>query len=311
MDPERRPPTVAAADWVLFFVPSFIWGTTWLVIKFQLGSVAPEASVAYRFGLASLLLFAWCALQGLGLRFDLRAHAGFALMGLLQFALNYVLIYQSERYLTSGLVALLFGLVLIWNLAGARIFFRSPLSPPIVAGAVLGMVGITLVLSPDLARLHGTPEVARGVVFVVLATLSASLANLWSQRMYRRGVAVLPSTAWAMLYGALAVAAYAALRGVAFGFDPSLRYVASLAYLAIFGSVFAFGAYLTLLRRIGAGRAGYTSVVIPALAIATSTVFEGYRWTAPALAGLVLVIAGNVLMLRRPKPAPPSRPEPS
>lgn len=298
MDLDRRPRT-AAADWLLFLVPSFIWGTTWLAIKFQLGTVAPEASVAYRFGLASLLLLGWCVVRGVPLRFDARTHGSLAFLGVLQFAVSYVLVYQSERYLTSGVVALVFGVLVVWNLLGARVLFGSPLTAHVVLGAALGLVGVTLVLWPDLSRLRGTAGQAWGIALAVLGTLAASGGNLWSQRLYQQGAAVVPSTAWAMLYGSVAVALYCVVRGVPFAFDRGIPYVLSLAYLALFGSVFAFVAYLTLLRNIGAGRSGYTAVVIPVLAMAISTAFEGYRWSAAALAGMPLVLAGNVLMLRR------------
>jgi drug/metabolite transporter (DMT)-like permease len=169
-----------------------------------------------------------------------------------------------------------------------------------VIGAALGMVGVTLVLWPELAELRGGIGRAGGVGLAVLASLSSSAGNLWSQRIYERGAPVIPSTAWAMAYGALGVALYCLVRRIPFGVETSISYVLSLAYLALFGSVFAFIAYLTLLRNIGAGRSGYTAVVIPVVAMATSTVFEGYRWSAPALAGMLLVGAGSVLMLRRP-----------
>lgn len=298
MPPDERV-RPAAADWLLFLVPSFIWGTTWYAIKFQLGAVAPEASVAYRFGLAALILLAWCRLNGIGLAFDRRAHAGFAVLGLLQFALNYVLVYLAEAHLTSGLVALLFGLLVLWNLLGARLFFGTRLTASVAAGAAIGLVGVTLVLWPDLAKMGSGPDLALGVVLALVGTLAASAGNLWSQRLYRGGAPVVPSTAWGMLYGALSVALYCLLRGIPFAFDGSPGYLVSLGYLALFGSVFAFVSYLTLLRRIGAGRSGYTAVVIPVLAMATSTVFEGYRWTALAAAGMIMVLAGNVLILRR------------
>ncbi len=289
----------ALAEWLLFLVPAFIWGTTWFAIKFQLGTVAPEVSVAYRFGAAALLLLGWCALRGIRLGFGLRAHASLALLGVLQYALNYVLVYSSEQYLTSGLVALVFVLLVLWNLVGARLLFHSPMPAPVVVGAALGMLGVTLVLWPELSQLRDAPGQAWGVTLAVLGTISASAGNLWSQRLYRGSVPLVPSTAWAMLYGSVAVALYCAVRGTPFVLDRSIPYLASLAYLAVFGSVFAFIAYLTLLRHIGAGRSGYTAVVIPVLAMATSTVFEGYRWSALALAGMALVLAGNVLMLRR------------
>ncbi len=288
-----------ATDWFLFLAPAFIWGTTWFAIKLQLGAVAPEASVAYRFLLAALLLLGWSALRRLPLRFDARTHASLALLGLLQYGVNYVLVYLSELHLTSGLVALLFGLLVLWNLLGARLFFGNPMTVSVLCGAAMGILGVALVVWPELSRARVTAGEALGVAFAVGGTVSSSAGNLWSQRVYQRGTPVIPSTGWAMLYGALAVAAWCVARGISFAFDVSVPYLASLGYLALFGSVFAFVAYLTLLRRIGAGRAGYTAVVIPVLAMAMSTVFESYRWSVAALAGMALVLAGNLLVLRR------------
>jgi drug/metabolite transporter (DMT)-like permease len=293
--PQRR----AASDWLLFVVPSFIWGTTWFAITFQLGTVPPEVSVVWRFGAASLILFGWCLLRRIPLRFDLRTHLAYAALGLLQYAINYVLVYLSEGQLTSGLVALLFGLLVIWNIAGARVFFGTAVTPAIALGAGLGILGVTLVLWPELSHVRSVSGHVVAVALATLATLTSSAGNLYSQRIFRRGLPVIPSTAFSMLYGSLAVALYCVLRGIPFSFDLSFPYLASLGYLALFGSVFAFISYLTLLRRIGAGRAGYTAVVIPVVAMANSTVFEGYRWTAPALGGMLLVLTGNVLVLRR------------
>ncbi|HEY6099113.1 MAG TPA: DMT family transporter [Anaeromyxobacter sp.] len=289
---------VHVPDWLLFVIPSLIWGTTWLVIKFQLGVVAPEVSVAWRFGIAALLLLGWCAARGIPLRASARDHARFVLLGVLQFGLNYVLVYLSEQFLTSGLVSVLFVMLVFWNLLGARLLFRSRAPAPVLAGAVLGALGVALVFLPELRQLRAAPGLASGVVLAVLATLVASAGNLLSQHLYARGVAIVPSTAWSMAYASLSVAAYCAVRGIPFRFDASPSYVASLLYLAVFGSVCAFVAYLTLLRRIGAGRSGYTAAAIPVLAMITSTAFEGYRWSAPALGGMALVLAGNVLVLR-------------
>jgi drug/metabolite transporter (DMT)-like permease len=295
-----EPPSLARTvpNWLLFLVPSLIWGTTWLVIKFQLGAVAPEVSVAWRFGIAALLLFGWCALRGVRLGASARAHASFALLGVLQFGLNYVLVYLSEQLLTSGLVSVVFVLLVFWNLLGARVLFRIRAPASVVAGAVLGILGVAAVFLPELRQVSSSRGLASGVALALLATLVASAGNLWSQHLYARGVEVVPSTAWSMLYASLSVALFCLMSGIPFTFDASIPYVASLLYLAVFGSVFAFVAYLTLIRRIGAGRSGYTAAAIPVLAMITSTAFEGYRWTAPALAGMVLVLAGNVLVLR-------------
>jgi drug/metabolite transporter (DMT)-like permease len=156
------------------------------------------------------------------------------------------------------------------------------------------MLGVTLMFWPELRA----PAQLQGILLGVLATFSASAGSLWAQRVYARGYSVAPSTAWAMLYATLAVAGYCRLRGLPFTFDPSPAYLGSLFYLAIFGSVIAFIAYLTLLKRVGAGPAGYTAAVIPVLAMATSTVFEGYRWSAFTLLGMALVLIGSIWVLR-------------
>jgi len=304
------PREAGAPALVLFFLSSFIWGTTWLVIKFQLGVVAPEVSVAWRLALASLLLLGWSAGRGLSLRFSARDHLAFALLGLLLFGLNYVLVYLAEVHLTSGLVAVLFAFLVFWNLLGARLFFGTPVPPAVVVGAVLGVAGVGLLFWPEVASVRGDASVGLGVGYAVAGTVVASAGNLWSQRLLGRGAPVIPVTAWAMGYASLGVMAWCAARGLPFTFDPRWPYVLSLLYLALFGSVVAFVAYLTLLRRIGAGRAGYTAAVIPVVAMLASTLFERYQWTASAGAGLALVVAGTVLVLRaREKAARPPGPQ--
>lgn len=288
----------ASSDLLLFAVPTFIWGTTWLAIKLQLGVVAPEVSVGWRFALASLLLVAWCGLRGVPLRFSARDHARFGLLGLLLFGLNYVLVYRSEQHLTSGLVAVVFAFLVFWNLLGARLLFGTPAPRAVVLGAVLGVSGVGLLFWPEVARVGAGGGEAEGIALAVAATLVATGGNLYSQAIFARGLPVVPSTAFAMGYSALGVLAWCAATGVPFAFDARPAYLLSLAYLALFGSVVAFVSYLTLLRRIGAGRAGYTAAVIPVTAMLASTLFEGYRWSAAGLAGMGLVLAGTVLVLR-------------
>ncbi len=299
----------------LFLLPSVIWGTTWLVIKFQLGVVRPEASVAWRFALASLLLLSWCILRGISLRFTAQEHAGLALLGALLFGINYVLVYRSEQHLTSGLVAVLFAFIVFWNLLGARVLFGTPIATAVLLGATIGVTGVGLLFWPELANLRGGTAQGTGIALACLATLVASAGNLQSQRLFSRGVAVVPGTAWAMGYAALLLVGWCAAWGVPLTFDVRSPYVLSLLYLTLFGSVVAFVSYLTLLRRIGAGRSGYTAAVIPVVAMLASTAFEGYRWNAPALAGMALVLGGTVLVLRAKErgtaigvgaPSPPS-----
>jgi drug/metabolite transporter (DMT)-like permease len=283
---------------LLFAIPTFIWGTTWLVIKFQLGLVEPEVSVAWRFVVASALLLGWCGLRRIPLRFTLHDHLRLAALGLMLFGLNYVLVYRAEATLTSGLVAVLFAFMVFWNLLGARIFFGTPAPPAVLIGAALGVSGVALLFWPEVRGLRGEGGLLVGVAYASGSTLVASGGNLLSQRVFSRGVGVVPGTALAMGYASLLIMGWCAVGGIPFGFDARAPYVLSLLYLAIFGSVVAFVSYLTLLQRIGAGRAGYSAAVIPVVAMLASTLFEHYRWTAPAVAGMLLVLAGTVLVLR-------------
>ena len=282
-----------------------IWGSTWLAIKFQLGVVAPEISVALRFALAALLLGAWCAATGRSLRFDARAHAFIALQGVLLFGLNYIAVYWAERYATSGLVAVLFATIVFMNPIGARLLFDTPLTLRTLVAATLGTAGIALLFAPELTHAREGGSAALGIVLGLGATVIASGGNLAAMRNQRAGIPVFTSTAWGMAYGALTAVIVAVVQHATWTIDPRLPYVTSLIYLAIFGSVVAFGSYLTLLKQVGPGPSAYVGVATPVVAMTLSTLFEGYRWTPLAAFGVALAVAGNWLALRpsrRPRP---------
>lgn len=284
----------------LFAIASAIWGSTWLAIKYQLTGVAPEVSVAYRFALAAALLAVWCLATGRSLRFSRRDHAYLAAVGVTLFGLNYIGIYWAERFVTSGLVAVLFSTIVFLNPIGMRMFFGTPLTARTFIAAALGVAGVALLFLPELAQARGGGAAAYGVAFGLGSTVIASGGNLIAQRNQRAGIPTLAGNAWGMAYGTLTAVVAAVVQGLDWTFDTGLGYLASLAYLALFGSAIAFGAYLTLLRRIGADRAAYTAVATPVIALALSTLFEGYRWTWVGALGVVLAIAGNVLALRPP-----------
>jgi len=282
----------------LYVVTVLIWGSTWIAITFQLGRVPPAASIVYRFALAGLILLVWCGVRGLRLAFSWRDHLWMALQGLLLFGLNYVCIYLAEGLVSSGLVALVFSLMVFLNMAGARLLFATPLRPSALLGALLGVGGVGLVFLPELGQVSGGGHPGLGLALALVGTVSASLGNLAAARNQRRGLPVVQLNTFGMLYGTLFVGLYALASGQAFRFDWAPGYLASLAYLAVFGSVLAFGAYLTLLGRVGAGRAGYAATTIPIVALLLSTLFEGLRWRLGTALGIGLCLAGNVLVLR-------------
>jgi drug/metabolite transporter (DMT)-like permease len=289
------------APW-LFTAASGIWGSTWLAIKFQLGNVAPEASVAYRFAIAALLLAAWCAATGRSLRFSASQHAFIALQGVLLFGFNYVVVYWAEQYATSGLVAVLFSTIVFMNPVGARLAFGTPLTARVLGAAALGVGGVALLFLPELMQTRAGGSIALGIVYGLVATAIASAGNIAAARNQKAGIPVFSGIAWGMGYGALAAALAALVQGVHWSFDWRPAYVVSLLYLAVLGSVVAFGTYLTLMRQVGPGAAAYVGVATPVVALALSTLLEGYRWTWLSIAGVALALAGNVLALRAPGP---------
>jgi drug/metabolite transporter (DMT)-like permease len=283
----------------LYTVAVLIWGSTWLVIKFQLGVVSPVVSVAWRFALAAVMLLAYSALRRRPLIFSARDHLWIALQGMLMFGLNYVGVYLAEQDLTSGLVAVVFSIVVAMNAVGMRVFFSQPIRATTVVAAFIGVAGVALVFWPEIHDLSTSAAQLHGLELALAATAIASLGNMVAARIHRRGLPVMQINAWAMLYGAVVVALVALASRQRFSFDASWPYVASLLYLSLFGSALAFGAYLTLMRRIGADRASYTAVAIPVVALLLSSVFEQLRWQFETFTGVALCVAGNVLMLRR------------
>jgi len=282
----------------LFLTATMIWGSTWLAITWQLGVVPPEVSVAYRFSLASLLLAVWCLAGKRSLMFSRRDHAFLVAQGVMFYGLNYVGVYWAERHVASGLVAVAFATIVFMTPIAMRLVYGTPLTTRALAAATLGVGGVALLFLPELmsARLGGSA--AYGIAFAVGATVLACGGNMIAVRNHGAGIPILSGNTWAMGYGALSAALAAVIQGVTWSFDPRPAYLLSLLYLAVFGSVVAFGAYLTLLKRVGPGPSAYVGVSTPVIALMLSTFAEGYLWTWVAALGVVLAVLGNWLALR-------------
>lgn len=294
---ERRP--FGRIELALYAVTVFAWSTSWIALRNQLGVVAPEVSLVWRFLLAAVLMFGWVAARGLPLAFPVRIHGRFALMGLLMFSTNFALFYHGGQHLASGLLSVVFSLTSVFNLLlGFAIDGTRP-GPRALAGALLGFAGVALLFWPEIHGQTFDPEAALGLGLCAAGTLCFCLGNQVSGRVQAAGVPVLSANAWGMAYGTLFLTVAAVARGATFTVEPNATYLVSLVWLSVVSSVVAFWAYLNLLGRIGAGRAGYATVLFPVFALIISTLFEGYRWSPPALAGLALVACGNVLVLRR------------
>jgi drug/metabolite transporter (DMT)-like permease len=285
---------------LLYAVTVVIWGSTWIGIKFQLGTVDPMVSVVYRFALSSAILLVFCKVRGLTLTFSLRDHVFMALLGLLLFSVNYWLVYVAEVYLTSGLVAVLFSSIVFLNIANGAFFLGAPVERRMVMGALAGILGIGLIFMHEIESFDLTDKNLMGVAFGFSSVLLASLGNITSARNSRANIPVIQANAFGMGYGALALAILALALGKKFDFAMTLPYVSSLFYLAVFGSIIAFTSYLTLIRSMGADKASYSIMVVPVVALIISSFVEGYVWSFSAIAGLTLVVGGNFLALHRP-----------
>lgn len=285
----------------LYIITVLIWGSTWFAINFQIGKVPPEASLVYRFGLAAIVLIAYCRWQKLSLNFELRAHIQFFLFGLTLFGCNYYFLYIGQHYINSALTCIAFSCIMFFNILNARIWFKTAITSNVVLGAVIGIAGIATLFWPQLSDTELGAQTLYGLMFCLIAATFASTGNMISMKNQQKQYALLPATAWGMTYGASFMAIMMIMQGKPFTFDWSIPYVSSLLFLSIFGSVIAFACYLTLLNTIGAHRASYASIMFPGVAVVISTLFEGFQWDSYTVIGFVCIVIGNIVVLTKPK----------
>jgi len=283
----------------LFLMCVAIWSSTWIAITFQLGSVHPAASVCYRFSLAALILFGFCRLRRLPLRYGARQHRALALQGIMMFSLSYLCVYQAETLVVSGLVAVGFSASPLLNMLGVRIAYGTQMSWRVVVGALLGIAGVVLIFLPGRSVLTIAPSMVHGALYTGLAVVTSAVGSVVAASNPKRGVAIWQAMAFAMLYGAVCSLLVVLVTSQPLEVDWSPRYLGSLLYLAVLGSVVAFAGYLSLLERIGAARAGYIGVMVPIVALLISYLFEGFAWRPQTWVGIGLSVAGNVVILRR------------
>ncbi len=286
---------------LLYMTVVLIWGSSWIAVKFQIGTVSADVSVAYRIGIAAFIMFSWALVKGLPLRFTIREHFYMMLQGALIFSTNFFLFYLAANHLTTGLIAVICSTASVMTILLNGLFLRR--KPPLrfVLGAVLGIVGITVVFSREVAGFSFHTGTGLGLLLSIGGTFCFSLGSIVSARNRAAGFSVCGNTGWAMFYGVILLCLFVLLRGKHFNFDFAAPYVLSLAYLSIVGSVVAFAAYFALLVRIETEQAAYITVLFPIVALTLSTFFEGYQWSIAAVFGVVLTLAGNTLVLRKQK----------
>lgn len=284
---------------ILYVIPAFIWGSTWLAITFQLGVVDPLVSVFYRFLLAAIILFIYCSMIKMNLKYTAKQHLFMALQGVFLFGINYWLVYLAEVHLKSGLVAVIFSTIIFMNIFNGVIFLKSKIRMDVVLSALIGFAGIILVFKDHIFGFNFSSDESLGLILSFLSVIGASFGNIISAYNQRNKLPVVQTNAYGMFYGALLMLLLVFITNTPLSFDASFKYISSLIYLAVFGSIIAFYSYLTLLGKIGADRAAYVTLVFPIIALLLSTFFEEYTWTLFALLGVALITFGNFLMLKK------------
>ena len=284
-------------NFILFGVTLFCWSPTWYVIKFQLGYVDPLVSVFYRFLVASIIIFIYLIIKKKNLKFSLDHHVWFLFFGICLYSLNYIFFYLSNTYLISAFPAIVFSTVVIMNIFGENFYFKKKASLKTLIGASVGMIGVIIIFNDEIFDFSLNNGTHVGLFLALFGTLCASSGNMIHQRNLNHNFPLIETIAYAMLYGSLVTLLITQIKGTELLFEYSFNYIASLAYLSIVGSIFAFIFYLRLLGKVGAGRAGYVGVVMPVLALLISTIFENLEWQIDLIIGLPILIIGAVLVI--------------
>jgi len=284
----------------LYAVTVFAWGLSWYGVQLQLGVVAPEVSVFYRFAISAAVMYAFCLVTGRRIDFRPRDHLWVAAQGAFLFGTNFYLVYLGAQYLPSGLVSILFSTVIVMNVAGGALFLHNRLEPRMIVGAIFGIGGITVIFWPELMLFDIHSGGAKGIVLVLCGTASAASGMLISALNQRRGLGVVRTNTMGMVYGSLFFLIYCVAQGAEFRMEWTATYIGSLLFLSVVSTVIAFATYLTLVGRIGPERASYSSVLFPLVALTVSTFMEGFQWTAGAVVGVGCVLIGNLVVLTPP-----------
>lgn len=301
-------PASRTATIVIFVTISVVWGSTWLVIKDQISVVPPAWTITWRFAVSAVAMLALALIRHESLRLPPGGQRIAMALGLTQFMLNYQFVYHSEAYLTSGLVAVLYALLMVPNAVLATLFQGAPMSRRFVAGSAVAVAGIALLVLHEVRLAPIAGNVWLGIGLTLVGLLLASIGNVAQAGPAARACRPVPFMAWAMLWGALMDAAWAVITVGMPVFDPRAEYWGGVVYLALVGSVLPFPLYFVLIRDIGAGNAAYTGVATPIVAMLLSTLFEGYRWTLLAVGGSLLAMIGLLIALgaRRAQVATPA-----
>lgn len=281
----------------LFSLCCLIWGSTWIAITYQIGHTSETFAIALRYLLASACLGAYCLVKKLPLNLPLHVHVKMAAVGLFLYSLNYTLLYLAQAHIISALLALMSSCIIYINVVLRRWWLKEPIRKEVVIGATFGLGGIICLFVPEFSKVSMNAALATGLGIAFVSFLCASIGNVISERILTAGTPVIQMNFYAMTYAMVLLFVTSLLLPGELTIPTSSSFYWSLLYLALFGSVFAFGAYMKLLKQMGADKAAYVVLVYPMVALVISTFFEGYQWSLLSVIGVVIVLIGNAIAM--------------
>ena len=283
----------------LFIACSLIWGSTWIGITYQVGQVSPLLAVGWRFSVAALCLGIWCWIHRLNMRFEAAVHRRMAVVGILMYTLDYSLLYAAQENIISGLLAVLSSCIIYLSVVLRKTLFGYAIRREVVVGATFGLVGIGCIFAPEFAHVAIDTLLLYGLGLAMLSFICAALGSVLAEQVMADNVPVVQMNFFAMTYGVIGLYVTALITGQSFTLPADGSFYVALVYLALFGSILAFGAYMKLVKQLGADKASYVTLVYPLIALLFSTFLEGYQWTASAAFGVVIVLLGNAIAMGR------------
>jgi drug/metabolite transporter (DMT)-like permease len=282
---------------VLFAICTLIWGSTWIAITYQIGHTAETLAVAWRYTLAALCLGLFCMVRGLPFKLPLHIHIKMAGVGFFLYCLNYTLLYMAQAHIISALLALMSSSIIYFNVVLRRWWLKQPIRLEVVVGATFGLAGIICLFVPEFSKVSMDAALAAGLSIAFVSFFSASIGNVISERILTLGTPVIQMNFYAMSYAMVMLYVTAWFTNDILVIPTAPEFYLSLLYLAIFGSVLAFGSYMKLLKQIGADKAAYVVLVYPIVALVISTFFEGYTWSWLSVLGVAVVLVGNAIAM--------------
>ncbi|MFK8934312.1 DMT family transporter [Acinetobacter junii] len=281
---------------LLYALVVVIWGTTWIAITLQQQSeISTTVAVFWRFFISAIVLFAFIVMSRKLQKLATQDHLFCMLQACCIFGFNFVCFYYAVQYISSGLEAVIFSMAVIFNTINAKLFFAQQISSRFYPAALFGLFGIIALFWHDVMGTTLNSNTLIGIGLCILGTYGFSLGNMISTRHQKQGLDIFTTNAYAMLYGSLLMALISWFKHDNFFPSMSGSSVSALLYLAIFGSVIGFTAYFYLVGRIGAGKAAYSTLLFPLVALVISTIWEGYHWQMNAVIGVILILCGNAI----------------